>query len=97
MGLKRRSTKDIANEVAEEHITEVRRIDACWDRMYSTGSTQLDLAISGTRVRGGGIPGGIMVEIFGPPSTGKTALLAEIIAGAQLKGGEAMFGDPEGR
>ena len=34
--------------------------------MVSTGSTLLDLAISGGRVRGGGIPGGIMVEIFGP-------------------------------
>ena len=39
--------------------------------MVSTGSTLLDLAISGTRVRGGGYPGGILVEIFGASGTGK--------------------------
>ena len=35
-------------------------------KMISTGSTLLDLAISGGRVRGGKIPAGILVEIFGP-------------------------------
>ena len=65
--------------------------------MISTGSTLLDLAISGGRVRGGGIPGGILVEIFGPPSTGKTVLLCEIAGDIKRKGGEIMFNDPEAR
>lgn len=65
--------------------------------MVSTGSTLLDLAISGGRVRGGGIPGGIMVEIFGPESSGKTVLLCEIAGDVKRKGGEIMFHDPEAR
>ena len=34
--------------------------------VISTGSTLLDLDISGGRVRGGGVPKGILMEIFGP-------------------------------
>lgn len=65
--------------------------------MISTGSTLLDLAISGTRKRGGGIPGGILLEAFGPPGTGKTVLLCEIGGAVQRSGGEVMFNDPEAR
>ncbi len=65
--------------------------------VISTGSTLLDLAISGGRVRGGGIPGGIFVEIFGPESSGKTALICEIGGNIQNKGGECQYHDPEGR
>ena len=65
--------------------------------MISTGSTLLDLAISGGRVRGGGIPGGILVEIFGPNGTGKTVLLSEIAGDVHRKGGDIMFHDPEAR
>ena len=68
-----------------------------WNQVISTGSTLLDLAISGERVRGGGIPGGKLVEIFGKSSTGKTALLSCIGADALKKGGEIRFDDPEGR
>lgn len=67
------------------------------EHMTSTGSTLLDLAISGGRVEGGGIPGGIMVEIFGPSSSGKTSMLSEIAGGAQRAGGEVIFHDPEAR
>lgn len=63
----------------------------------STGSTLLDLAISGGRIRGGGIPKGIMVEIFGPSGAGKTVILCEIAGGVQRQGGEIMFRDPEAR
>ncbi len=66
-------------------------------RMISTGSTLLDLAISGGRRHGGGLPGGIFVEIFGPPSCGKTVMLCEIAGNVQRKGGEVEFFDPEGR
>lgn len=63
----------------------------------STGSTLLDLAISGGRVRGGGLPGGVLVEIFGPSGSGKTVLLSEIAGDIQRKGGEVVFHDPEAR
>lgn len=65
--------------------------------IISTGSTLLDLAISGTRVKGGGIPGGIFVEVFGPPGSGKTVLLSEIAGAIQRQGGQVMFHDPEAR
>jgi len=65
--------------------------------MISTGSTLLDLAISGGRVRGGGMPAGILVEIFGPASSGKTVLLSEIAGAVQRQKGEVMFHDPEAR
>jgi RecA/RadA recombinase len=68
-----------------------------FDKVVSTGSTLLDLAISGRRVRGGGIPGGIFLELFGPPSAGKTALLCEILASAQIRGGQTKFADSEAR
>ncbi len=65
--------------------------------VISTGSTLLNLGISGGRVRGGGVPAGILLEIYGPAQTGKTALLAEICADTQAKGGNIKFLDPEGR
>jgi recombination protein RecA len=67
------------------------------DFMISTGSTLLDLAISGGRVRGGGLPGGILVEIFGPESSGKTVLLCEIAGNIQRLNGNVLFYDPEAR
>ena len=67
------------------------------DLVISTGSTLLDLAIFGGRFRTGGIPGGIMVEVYGESSLGKTALASEICGFAQKDGGEIRFVDPEGR
>lgn len=63
----------------------------------STGSTLLDLAISGGRVRAGGLPAGVLVEIFGPSGSGKTVLLSEIAGNVQEKGGDLMYHDPEAR
>lgn len=65
--------------------------------MVSTGSTLLDLAISGLRVRGGGLPAGVLVEIFGPSGAGKTVMLQEIGGIIQSKGGQLIFNDPEAR
>ena len=76
---------------------EKKGFDGDTETMISTGSTLLDLAISGGRVRGGGIPGGILVEIFGPESSGKTVLLCEIAGAIQRAGGEIIFYDPEAR
>ena len=67
------------------------------DNVISTGSTLLDLIISGGRFKHGGIPGGIMVELFGPSSCGKTVLLCELAGNIKRKGGEVTFFDPEAR
>jgi recombination protein RecA len=65
--------------------------------VVSTGSTLLDLAISGGRFREGGIPTGILVEVFGPSGAGKTVLLCQIAGNIQKMNGEIMFHDPEAR
>jgi protein RecA len=70
---------------------------AATETVISTGSTLLDLAISGGVFKEGGIPGGILVEIFGPSSAGKTVMLCELAGGIQRQGGKVMFRDPEGR
>jgi len=71
--------------------------DGDTETMISTGSTLLDLAISGGRVRGGGMPAGILVEIFGPSGSGKTVLLSELAGAVQRQLGQIMFHDPEAR
>jgi len=76
---------------------EVQPFEGYLDSTVSTGSTLLDLAISGGRVSGGGIPGGILLEVYGPSQTGKTSILSEICASAQLQGGDMVFLDPEAR
>lgn len=97
---KRKSTKEMSQEIKEtmeeqEEIIFDKEVNM--EKVISTGSTLLDLAISGNRRRGGGIPGGIIVEIFGPSGLGKTALLANVCADAQKKGGAVRFCDPESR
>jgi len=87
---------------AEEIVEETKNPTTAIDKkpigsVVSTGSTLLDLAISGKVVRGGGVPGGILVEIFGPSSSGKTAVLAETAASVQAIGGDVEYKDPEGR
>jgi len=63
----------------------------------STGSTLLDLAISGKIKRGGGVQGGILLEAFGPEGSGKTVLLCELGGAIQRVGGDVQFNDPEAR
>jgi len=77
--------------------SEVSRLSHSVCELISTGSTLLDLCISGKRYPKGGIPGGIIVEIFGPASSGKTAILSELCASAQARKGSVMYLDPEGR
>lgn len=66
-------------------------------KLISTGCTLLDLVISGGRIRGGGMPTGIMVEISGKSGSGKTAVAVEIAASVQAKQGRVKILDPEGR
>ena len=56
---------------------------------YSSGSISIDMAL------GGGIPKGRIVEIYGPESSGKTALTLHAIAEVQKAGGTAAFIDAE--
>ena len=58
--------------------------------VISTGAINLDAAIGI-----GGIPRGRITEIYGPESSGKTALCLHIIANAQRQGGIAAFIDAE--
>ena len=67
------------------------------EKMVSTGSTLLDLAITGGRKRGGGIPGGIMVVAYGPSGSGKTVLACEIAGAIQRQGGAVAYQDSEAR
>lgn len=78
-------------------MEEKKELDGDFGTVISTGSTLLDLAISGGRIRGGGLPGGILVECFGPSGSGKTVLLSEIAGGVQRQNGDIMFADPEAR
>jgi len=87
---------DLVDQITEESKKEVKKkADYDYTKLVSTGSLLLDLAISGNK--GGGIPGGVILEIFGAAGSGKTAVLSEIGANAQSKGGQVMFLDPEAR
>jgi RecA/RadA recombinase len=95
-----KAVAEFADAVSEEELREDLKLvnrEVSMDKIISTGSTLLDLAISGKRRRGGGLPGGIIVETFGGPSLGKTALLAEECGSVQSQGGDAQFADPEAR
>lgn len=100
--LKRRERATSIEELAQEVVVESNRPipekkpSYDYSKIVSTGSTLLDLTISGNRANGG-IPGGLIVEIFGEPGSGKTAILSEIGASAQKKQGQVMFLDPEAR
>ncbi|OAB55684.1 hypothetical protein AY600_02070 [Phormidium willei BDU 130791] len=58
-----------------------------------TGFPPLNYAISGDYF--GGMPSGRMVEMFGPPSSGKTAIATQVMISAQRAGGIAAFMDHE--
>ena len=62
-------------------------------RWISTGSKQLDYIVS-NRV-GGGLPEGRIVEIFGPPSIGKSHVAIQIARSTQQMGGIVVYIDTE--
>jgi recombination protein RecA len=62
-------------------------------RWISTGSRQLDLIIANKR--GGGVPEGRVVEIFGPPSIGKSHLAYQMARNTQAMGGLVVYIDTE--
>lgn len=97
----RAALKKAAKEVddAKGILTYQRKRPISFAQTVSTGSTLLDLNISGGRVHGGGIPGGILAEVSGPSGGGKTEILVGVCTSTQqaTKPGEALFLDPEGR
>lgn len=58
-----------------------------------TGYPPLNVLLSGNPTHG--VPYGRILEIFGPPSSGKTWLASQIMIAAQKAGGVAMFMDHE--
>ena len=58
-------------------------------KTFSSGSTELDVAL------GGGYPRGRIIEIYGSESSGKTTLALQAIAQMQKLGGIAAFVDME--
>ena len=74
------------NLAVDESPTHVRR----W---VSTGSTLLDYICSNRRE--GGLPEGRIVEIFGPPSIGKSHIATQIARSTQAMGGIVVYIDTE--
>lgn len=93
----------ITDQIKEELENDTPEIftkkEIQWNEVpiVSTGSTLLDLAISGGRIKYGGIPCCILVEIHGPSGSGKTAILSEIGGNIQSMGGDLQVQDPESR
>jgi recombination protein RecA len=62
-------------------------------RWISTGSALLDYIISNRR--NGGLPEGRIIEIFGPPSIGKSHIATQIARSTQNMGGIVVYIDTE--
>lgn len=62
-------------------------------RWISTGSTLLDYIVSNRH--SGGLPEGRIVEIFGPPSIGKSHIATQIARSTQRMGGICVYIDTE--
>lgn len=62
-------------------------------RWISTGCRQLDLIVSNRT--NGGLPEGRIVEIFGPPSIGKSHIATQIARSTQNMGGIVVYIDTE--
>ena len=62
-------------------------------RWVKTGSRQLDFIVSGRK--NGGLPEGRIIEIFGPPSIGKSHIAIQIARNTQEAGGIVVYIDTE--
>ena len=91
--------KDLITSLNKEHghkiaynlsIDEAPTIVKRW---ISTGSKLLDYAIACKK--GGGLPEGRIIEIFGPPSTGKSHLALQACISTQKMGGIVVYIDTE--
>ena len=85
--INREAQKTIAFNLSEDvSPSEVHR----WT---STGSKLLDYIIANKK--GGGLPEGRIIEIFGPPSIGKSHIAAQISKSTQRLGGIVIYMDTE--
>jgi len=62
-------------------------------RWISTGSKQLDLVVSNRA--NGGLPEGRIIEVFGPPSIGKSHIATQVARSTQQMGGIVVYIDTE--
>lgn len=98
VGRPRADPREVEETISEKPNKMDYISDGDFERgVISTGSTLLDLAISSNRVHGGGVPAGVIMEVYGPSSSGKTAILADIGASSKSKGGVVKYDDPEAR
>lgn len=92
-------TSDLISSLNKEHGSKVAynlHTDSSpthVDRWISTGSKQLDYIISNKRE--GGLPEGRIIEIFGPPSIGKSHIAIQIARSTQHLGGIVVYIDTE--
>jgi len=92
-------TSDLISSLNKEHGSKVAynlHTDSSpthVKRWVSTGSKQLDYIISNRR--DGGLPEGRIVEIFGPPSIGKSHIAIQIARSTQQMGGIVVYIDTE--
>ena len=87
MGLDGLAAALAGNEIAKSDTYQGVKI---W---LDTGYPPLNKAISGRF--DGGMPVGRIVEMYGPESSGKTAIATEVMKAAQKMGGLAIFNDHE--
>lgn len=89
----------IENEIENGELEPIEQKPIAWEEIpvISTGSTLLDLSISGGRTETGGIPACILAEIYGPAGSGKTSVLATVGGNAQTMGLGVHMQDPEER
>ena len=92
-------TNDLIKSLNKEHGARVA-YNLAYDaspthvnRWISTGSKQLDYIISNRP--NGGLPEGRIVEIFGPPSIGKSHIAIQIARSTQEAGGIVVYIDTE--
>jgi len=83
--------KDLGHRVAYNLASDTSPTHV--KRWISTGSKGLDYIIANRR--NGGLPEGRIVEVFGPPSIGKSHLAAQICRSTQRMGGIAVYIDTE--
>lgn len=92
-------TKDLIQSLNKEHGSKVA-YNLAYDvspthvkRWISTGCKQLDYIIANRE--DGGLPEGRIIEIFGPPSIGKSHLAIQIGRSTQQMGGIVVYIDTE--
>lgn len=86
--------EDIFSSIAANTGGQVFKNTAKVKYFIDTGNLALNYASSGQFITGG-IPGGKITEIYGPPATSKSLLGYAMLAGVQRMGGFAIYLDCE--